>query len=362
MKDRLISLDAFRGLTIIAMIVVNTPGSWSYVYPPLRHAEWNGLTPTDLVFPFFLFIVGVSIVLALNKSKRNNQNTYKPLIKKIVKRSLLLFAIGIILNLMGSNFEYLRLPGVLQRIALVYFPCAIIFLYTSVRQQLFIAVFILIGYNLAMTLIHIPGSDTTELLPVVNIATWIDGQIIPFHLYQKTWDPEGILSTLPAIVTGMLGVITGHQIISSYSTKIKIRNILIAGIILLIIGEIWSWFFPVNKNMWTSSYVLYTGGLASITLSLLMWLIDEKGIKRWAVPSIEFGSNAITAYILSNIVTIPFSISLINSKSIQVMFMSLLINSGISPEFSSLLWALLIVIICYLPVMFMYRKRIFLKI
>lgn len=363
MKQRLISLDAFRGITIIGMIIVNTPGSWSYVYPPLRHADWNGLTPTDLVFPFFLFIVGVSIVLSLNKIKGNTDGkSKKPVVRKIIKRSTILFGIGVLLNLIGSDFQYLRLPGVLQRIAIVYFVCALLYLHASIRSQIITGILILIGYFLAMTYIKVPGFNSEELLSKSNIATWLDDQLIPFYLYQKTWDPEGILSTFPSIVTAILGMVTGNLIASSRKLSNKIAFIFIGGLVILIMGEIWSWFFPVNKNMWTSSYVLYTGGLAAITLSLLMLVIDQLKLRKWANPAIEFGSNAISAYILSNLVVIPAGIIYINGQSLQEFYMNSLINLGVIPELASLIWAIVITIICYIPVKILYNKKIFIKV
>ncbi len=213
-----------------------------------------------------------------------------------------------------------------------------------------------------MMFIPISGAEKTEILPVLNVATWLDEKLIPFHMYQGTWDPEGILSSFPSIATGMLGVFTGYHIISSGSTIRKTINILLAGIVLLVVGEVWSWIFPLNKNMWTSSYVLYTGGIAAITLAVLMWLIDEKGYRKLAIPSIQFGSNAITAYILSNIIILPFSMGVFNGNTIQEAYMSGFINLGVQPELASLVWAIFITFLCFIPVNFMYRKKIFLKV
>ena len=363
MKQRLISLDAFRGITIIGMIIVNTPGSWSYIYPPLRHAEWNGLTPTDLVFPFFLFIVGVSIVLSLSKIKGNTDSrSKKPVIRRIIKRAIILFGIGILLNLIGSNFQHLRLPGVLQRIAIVYLACALLYLYFSLRTQIITGILILIGYFLAMTLIQVPGFNGEELLSQSNVATWLDDQVIPFYLYQKTWDPEGILSTLPSIVTAILGMITGNIILSQRKLSNKIVFVFILGFGMLFLGELWSWVFPINKNMWTSSYVLYTGGLAAMSLAFLIFVIDQLEIRKWAKPAIEFGSNAITAYILSNLVIIPAGIIILNGQSLQELYMNGLINWGVMPEFASLIWAIVITLICYIPIKILYNKSIFIKV
>lgn len=361
-SKRLISLDAFRGFTIIAMIIVNTPGSWEFVFPPFRHAEWNGLTPTDLVFPFFLFIVGVSIVLAYSKKIKSNAPK-KAMVFKIIKRSLIIFLLGILLNLIGSNFTELRLPGVLQRIAIVFLFCSLLFISSSLKTQIYTGITLLIGYYLAMNFIPVPNFGAGVIEPAKNLSAFIDNLIIPFHMYQGSWDPEGILSTLPAIATGICGMMAGHIIISNKKIEDKVILLFVVGFFSLMIGEIWSWFFPINKNLWTSSYVLYTAGLASITWAVLIWLIDIKANTKWAKLGVIFGTNAITAYVLSYLILIPFTyFNISDGNNVQDMFMNGLINTGILPEIASLTWALFFVSICFIPVFILFKKKIFLKI
>ena len=361
MKERLVSLDAFRGITIIGMIIVNTPGSWSYVFPPLRHAEWNGLTPTDLVFPFFLFIVGISIVLAFNNKLKTNTHK-KNLVLKILKRSLLIFTLGVFLNLLGSDFNEIRLPGVLQRIAIVFLICSLLFLYTSLKTQVWVGVLLLVGYFIIMITIPVPSFGAGILEPGKNLAAWIDSFSIPFHMYQGTWDPEGLLSTLPAIATGITGMMAGHLIISKQDLNKKLIILFVGGSLAVAMGEIWGWFFPINKNLWSSSYVLYTSGLAAITWAIMIWVMDIKKHISWGKPAIVFGSNAITAYVLSYIIGIPFTHLPLTGESLQELYMNSLINVGILPELVSFSWAIFYTSLCYIPVLFLYKKRIFLKI
>lgn len=361
-SSRLVSLDAFRGFTIIGMIIVNTPGSWEYIFPPLRHAGWNGLTPTDLVFPFFLFIVGVSVVLAYTKRLKSKAPKAE-LVKKIIKRSILIFAFGLGLNLIGAGFEYFRIPGVLQRIAIVFLVCSMLFLFTDLKTQIWTGLILLVGYYLLMMLVWVPDLGAGVLLPGKNLAAWIDGQLIPFFMWQGTWDPEGILSTLPAIGTGITGMLAGHIVISDKKLEDKVISLFVYGFFMLMTGEMWGWFFPINKNIWTSSYVLYTSGLATLSWAVLIWIMDMKGFKRWANFGVVFGMNAITAYVLSSILLIPFtSFSMSDGDNLQELFMKSLINTGMIPELASLIWAVLFTGLCFVPVWVLYRKKIFLKI
>lgn len=361
-SQRLVSLDAFRGITILMMILVNSPGSWSHVYPPLLHASWNGLTPTDLVFPFFLFIVGVSIVLSLTRHVESMAPN-KQLVIKIIKRTLIIFALGVVLNLIGSKFEYLRLPGVLQRIALVFLVCSLLFLFQRIKTIIITGIVLLLGYFVLMRFVPVPGFGAGVLEPGMNLAAWIDSKVIPFHMYQGNWDPEGLLSTLPAIGTGITGIIAGYLIKREGEVKEKIIHLFVFGLLMTMAGEMWSWFFPINKNLWTSSYVLYTSGLASMTWAVLIWVIDVKKHVKWAFGGIVFGMNAITAYVLSYLLFVPLSyIPVSSGHSIQSLFMSTFAEMGISPNLVSLIWALLFVVLCYIPVWVLYRMRLFLKV
>ncbi len=365
LSGRLVSLDAFRGITIALMITVNDPGSWKYVYAPLEHAEWNGITPTDLVFPFFLYIVGVSIALAYTRRKKSGVPK-REMYKKIFYRSVKIFALGIVLNalsplmhgLQDFHLADLRIMGVLQRIAIVFFVSALLFLKTSWKTQAKIGATILILYYIVMMFIPVPGAGVPKLDPGPegNIAHWIDSFITPGRLYRGTWDPEGLFSTLPAIVTGITGMLAGALIVSDKPQDRKIIWLFFLGFLAFVIGGMWDWFFPINKRLWTSSYVMYTSGAASLTLASSLFFVDVLGYKKWTKMAIVFGANAITAYVLSG-VFIRIFIFTGWQKAIFDGFVSL----GLEPKFASFVFAILFTLLCYIPVYFMYRKKIFIK-
>ena len=356
---RLLSLDFFRGLTIAGMIIVNDPGSWSHVYAPLRHAEWHGATPTDLVFPFFLFIVGVSISLSLSKRK-GSSNLYV----KIFKRSAIIFLLGIFLALFPKfDFESLRIVGVLQRIALVYLVCAILYLNTSHSTQLKTGIGLLVIYWITMAFIPFNGNLAGTLDPGNNFAAWIDSFIVPGRLYQETWDPEGFYSTLPAIATGISGMICGKIILdNSNSLKDKIIKLFNWGAIILIIGSFWDYIFPINKHIWTSSYVLYSSGLAMIILAMSMWIIDEKKYTNNIKFGLVFGSNAITAYVLHGIVWRLFQFPVINGVGFQKFWMDTGTSIGLPAKFVSFDWAIFYTLVIYFIVYQLYKRKIFIKV
>lgn len=354
-RERLLSLDVMRGITIAGMIVVNTPGSWEHVYPPLHHAEWNGMTPTDLVFPFFLFMVGIAITLALQKRKGTGSDK-KALIWKIVKRSLIIFLLGILLALIPRfDFANLRIPGVLQRIAVVYLFCSLVFLYTSRRGMIVLSVLLLLGYWLLMTLVPVPGIGPANLEePGMNLAAWLDQALIPGRLYRETWDPEGLFSTLPAFVSGFAGVLTGYLILSKQTAEQKIIRMMVAGVLLCVAGYLWDLVFPANKHIWTSSYVLLSTGFALLLLGTLYWFIDVRGYRKWTPFFVAFGSNAITAYALHGvlIVLVPF-----REPSFQA-----LLGLGLEPKLTSFIWAILYTLLCFIPIWVLYKKKIIIKI
>lgn len=359
--SRLISLDAFRGFTIAAMVMVNYPGSWDHVYAPLLHVEWHGITPTDLIFPFFIFIVGISVVLAYNRRLQAGLPRGE-MYGKIVARSLKIFGVGIFLSLYPSfEFESLRVAGVLQRIAIVFAACAFLYLNSGWKAQARIAAAILVFYWLAMTLIPIPGAGKPMLEPGVNLAAWIDQKFLPGRMWQGTWDPEGIFSTLPAIVTGITGMLAGKLIISGKSRELVVIWLFSLGFLSVIAGEMWGWVFPINKNIWTSSYVLYTSGLAAMTLSAAIFFIDMLGFRKGTGPGIIYGANAITAYVLAGVLSVVFYGLPLWGDSINHHFVGLLSGAGTDPRLASLMYALLYVFIVFLPVYLLYRKRIFIK-
>ncbi|NQU55089.1 MAG: DUF1624 domain-containing protein [Bacteroidetes bacterium] len=301
-SKRLISLDAFRGFTIAAMILVNFPAKWGVQYDFVKHAKWNGITPADFIFPFFIFIVGVSI--ALSYTKQINAGLSKSLMmRKIVIRSLKIFTVGMLLRLL-PNFDpgNIELPGVLQRIAFVFLLSAILFLITNWKQQAIIGIGILTLYSIAMQLIPVQGIGTGILEPGKNMASWIDSMVIPASLLNKKgFDPDGFFSSFPAIVTCIAGILTGQLVLREISFNKKLIVMIIAGAVLIIAGEIWNLSFPINKKLWTSSFVLYTAGWAVIVFAISIWVADVLGYQKWATPGIIFGSNAIAIYVLSDV-------------------------------------------------------------
>ena len=361
---RLLSLDVFRGLTIAAMILVNDPGDWGHIYAPLEHSEWNGCTPTDLVFPFFLFMVGVSVVYSM-ESKKANGAGHSKIILTALRRTVILLLITYITQLIFRwkfDIAHLRLPGVLPRIALVYFICTILYLKTSQKTRDWIFAVVLIGYYIIMTFIPVPGVGYANLNPETNMGAWLDRLVFTSdHLWSssRTWDPEGLLGTLPAIGTGLFGIRVGTWLKrKDRDDSTKVSWMFTYGVIAVIIALIWDLFFPINKALWTSSFVLYTGGLATVGLAISFWLIDVQGYKKFTYPFVVFGANAITAYVLSGFIPHYFSQIHIGGKSIyQNLFVPYF-----SPVNASLAGAIFIVLILWLVMWVLYLRKIFVKI
>ncbi len=303
---RLASLDVFRGLTVAGMILVNNAGSAGDLYPTLRHAQWDGWTPTDLVFPFFLFIVGVSITFALSK-RMDDPEARRGVLARIFRRSLIIFGLGIALGKFPyyqDFFHSARIPGVLQRIALCYLATSLIFLRTRARGQAITLGVLLVGYWLVMTQVPVPGSRAGDLRRGHDLASYVDRAVFIHgehkHLYKDDYVPEGLLSTLPAIATTLLGVLAGHWLRSGRPPFEVDAGLFVAGTISVVLGWAWGGIFPINKALWTSSYVLLSGGLAMIGLALCYWAVDLQGYRRWAYPFRAFGANAIAAYTLAS--------------------------------------------------------------
>jgi len=349
----------FRGATIAAMILVNNPGN-TVSYWPLRHAKWNGWTPTDLIFPFFLFIVGVSLVLSFQSRLRRGDST-RSLVWHTAKRTPIIFALGLLLNGLPSfHLATWRIPGVLQRIALAYFAAAMITLCCKTYARALWIAALLAGYWLLMRYVPVPGygvpgRDVPFLDPNANLAAYLDRKLMMGHLYEATRDPEGLLSTLPAIATTLCGVLTGEWLGSNHSRLQKMARMFAAGAIALVAGEIWSIWFPINKNLWTSSYVLFTAGCALLCLAICYWITDiQQHQGWWTKPLVIFGRNAIAAYVLGELVGVPFRWQ---DYIFQHGF-----APGFSPAMASLLYSLTIVGLCFLPMWWMYRRKIFLKV
>ena len=364
-SQRLVSLDAFRGMTIMFMIIVNTPGTWSHVWGPLRHSEWHGCTPTDLVFPFFLFIVGVAMFFSFRKF---DHKLTRPAAFKILKRTALIFLIGLFLNAFPRfDFEHLRIMGVLQRIALAYGMGAFLVLLLGQRGRWMSILVVLLGY---WGLMHWLGGSSPYSLEG-NLARKIDLAIFGAdHVYKGfgvPFDPEGLLSTLPAMINVVLGFMVGRVI---YRTKEKtdiILKLIMWGAVTLILGLAWSPFFPINKPIWTSSYVLYTVGIGMILLALFVWLIDKKGWKLWAHPFIVYGMNPLFIYVLAGIFVDIMIVVKIGSGDeptslyawiYQHIFAAIFGNN----ELGSFLFALTYGLLLWLLGWILYRKKIFIKI
>lgn len=356
--NRLFSLDLFRGITIAAMIVVNNQSS-EQAYRPLRHAAWNGWTMADLIFPFFLFIVGVSLVFSF-QARLSRGASRRNLVLHTVRRSALLFLIGLALNGVASlQPATWRIPGVLQRIAIVYCVASIISLYSGTRARLLWIAALTIGYWMLMRFVPVPGHgvpsvDLPLLHPDNNLAAYLDRKLMLGHMWEKTRDPEGLLSTIPAIGTALSGVLTGEWLQTRRTPQQKMSGMLAFGVAGLIAGQVWSYWFPINKNLWTSSYVLFTAGAALICLAICCWTTDI-GLHRgaWTKPFLILGTNAITAYVLSQLIGGWFGW--------DHLFAFTSLNPE-SPALASLLHSLIILACSFLPVWWMFRKKIFLKV
>jgi predicted acyltransferase len=295
---RLDSLDVFRGLTIAAMILVSTPGSWSAVYAPLDHAVWNGWTPTDLVFPFLLFAMGAAVPFALARRRGEPRRVRR----HVLRRAAILFLLGLLLNAIETplplRLETFRIPGVLQRIAIVYAAIAALTGRTSWRTQVGVAAALLLGYWALLTRVPVPGHGAGVLTPEGNLASYIDRLLLARHLLTPLYDPEGLLSTLPAIATALCGVFAGDWL-KEPGVHRRTVSLWAAGAVAMIIGLAWGRVFPINKNLWTSSFALFSAGGAAQALAVSHWLIDTMRWRAWSRPLAAYGRNTLAAYFLS---------------------------------------------------------------
>ncbi len=426
--QRLEAIDIFRGLTIAAMILVNNPGSWSHVYAPLLHAKWHGCTPTDLVFPFFLFAVGTVIPFSLGSAANQANKPYR----KIASRALIIFGLGLFMAAfprfglradtppMIQLFHYLsltvfstgllfravflsypqpvkakkwamplllsaglmlligwwyydlstlRIPGVLQRIAIVYLITALLYLWQSPKGLLGTGIALLLLYWGLMTLVPVPGGIAPNLEPETNLGAWLDRNIFGTHLWvqSKTWDPEGLLSTLPAVVSGIIGVFAGVWLKKAIPVVQKIKTILGTGLVLVALGYAWGQVFPINKQLWTSSYVLYTGGIALLVLGAVLLLADYFRIRKWAIPFRQYGMNALFVFVVSGLSTklmlnIRWAGSDGNTTNLRIWLYENLFHSWLSDYPASLAFALTNVLVLYLLASILYQKKIFIKV
>ncbi|MCC5636554.1 DUF5009 domain-containing protein [Nostoc sp. CHAB 5844] len=372
-STRLASLDVFRGIAIASMILVNNPGSWDFVYPPLDHAEWHGCTPTDLVFPFFLFIVGVAMPFSFAKYTRENRPTAS-FYQRILRRGVILFALGLFLALFSlildwlikgipPNFSTLRIMGVLQRISLAYVLTALAVLNLSRRGLWILAVVVLVGYWLAMQFIPVPGFGAGNLSPEGNLGGYIDRIILGQHLYRSgPFDPEGLFSTLPAVVTVLLGYFTGDWLRTQPIKSRTSVNLVIFGLIAVIIGQLWGFLFPINKQLWTSSYVLFTAGWALLILALCYELIEVRHFKRWGLPLEVMGLNAIFLFVASGVFTRILIKTNISSSTTYTWIYEHLFRPWAGALNGSLIFAIVMVLFWWTILYGMYRRRWFFKI
>lgn len=365
---RLHSIDIARGITIAFMIMVNNNGA--HAYRELAHSAWSGWTFTDLVFPGFLFLVGVSIVLAF--SKRFDRGQPKSAIAlNIVRRSVILFALGLVVN----GFPYfplhtLRIYGVLQRIAICYLIVGLFYLWRrDWKSYAVVATVLLIGYYILMRYVPVPGAgvpthDIPLLDPNQNWVAWLDRKLLPGRLYEGVRDPEGLLSDIPAVATTMIGVLAGLWLRTQRSRKQIVAGLLIAGVVAIVIAELWNPFFPINKKLWTSSFVLFAGGASLLLVGVLYWMIEVKGWRKaWTQPWVVFGTNAIFAYMLSELLASAlFSFHLHKTQSLWHWIYDPTFAHIRPVGIGSLLFSIAFAAVCWLLTYPLWRKKIFLKI
>jgi predicted acyltransferase len=374
---RLTSLDVFRGITIAGMILVNMAGVASDVYPPLAHADWHGWTATDLVFPFFLFIVGVAMTFSLSKYTAANKPT-SAVYQRIFRRAAILFALGLFLNgfwnqgIWTFDVSNIRIMGVLQRISLAYLFASLAVLNLSRTGQWILAGVLLIGYWLTMMYVPVPEYGSGVLTRVGNFGAYIDRLMIPqAHLYagdgyQKLGDPEGLFSTIPAVVNVLAGYFTGQWIRKQPVTSRTSIGLALLGIGCLIIGWVWGWTFPINKKLWTSSYTIFSSGWALILLAACYELIEVRLIRRWGKPWEVMGLNAIalfTASVLLIKILVRTKIGVgENALTTYNWIYQNIFASWAGARNGSLLFALVTVVFWLAIAFVMYRQRWFLKV
>jgi len=356
---RLVSLDVFRGATIASMILVNDPGPSDAVYTQLEHSAWNGWTFTDLVFPFFLWIAGVAMTLSFARRNARGEDRRK-LLAHVAQRALILFALGLFFN--GFPWYHLatiRIAGVLQRIAVCYLIAGAIFLYTRLRGQLVWTGALLAVYWVLMTLVPVPGYGAGSLQPVGNFAQWIDSLVLSGHMYSHTrvWDPEGIVSTIPAVATTLLGILAGHLLRAPrLSAAEKTAWMLVWGNCMILAGLLMDPFLPINKNLWTSSYAVFMAGMALVVFGICYWLVDVQGWRRGTGPLVVFGMNAIASYTVAGMLARLLELAHWKQPIYDTLFAPLA-----SPRNASLLYAIVFVISCWVPAWVMYRRKWFVR-
>ena len=372
--ERLMCLDIFRGLMVAGMILVDNPGSDEKAYWAIKHAEWNGWTTADFIFPAFLFLVGVSIVFAFAARLRRGESRGQILLHAF-KRSLILIAVGLFVNaspIIGVDLHAWRLEGVTQRIAVCYFVAAILVLWSDFRGQLIAIVVCLVGYWALLRFapvpgLGVPGRDIPFMDPDKNIAAWFDRKLFMGHLFDGTRDPEGIISTIPAIATTLIGVLTGYWLRSNRTRGTIAMRMVLFGILGLVAGEVWNVWFPINKNLWTSSFVLFTGGFSLVFLAFLYWILEIKRWRRaWTMPILVFGMNAIAGFVADSLVYGPgysFTVKVADGTAVawHDAAQARLMSFGANAANASLMYSLGALLFCWVLLWLLWRKKIFLK-
>jgi len=370
---RLAALDVFRGITIAAMLLVNNPGSWDHVYPPLDHAPWHGWTPTDTIFPFFLFIVGVAMTFSFAGQLAKGTGRGR-ILARAVKRAAILFTLGLLLAAFPYytlDLAHLRIPGVLQRIAVCFVGASAIHLFVPRRGQPWVAAALLLGYWAAMMLIPVPGCGAGNLADKgCTLAAYADRAVIGTnHMWAsgKTWDPEGLLSTIPAIATVLLGIFAGEWLRGERTPAERTTGLFFAGNALMAGGLAWNAVFPINKNLWTSSYVLFMGGMAMVGLAMCHWLVDVKGRRAWTRPFVVFGTNAIAAFFLSAIFARLLNLVKVSggptgTQPVKAWIYEHAFATWLTPLNASLAFALTFVLLWWAIMEIFYRRKLFIKV
>ena len=399
-RERLLSLDVFRGLTIAGMLLVNDPGTWAHIYPPLEHAAWNGWTPTDLIFPFFLFIVGITTYLSL-AARRARGDSESAIRAQVIRRGALIFLFGLLLNgfpyftwgtvagvadptllqRIADRLMHWRIMGVLQRIGVAYLCAALLTQRTTLRRQVGIISGILIGYWVVMTVLPVPGQGGAIGALLLDdaprtMAAWTDRLVLDWtrwgmgnHLWisSLTWDPEGVLSTVPAIATAMLGNLAGRWIGQRRPLAERLAGLSAAGALAMMVASMWHWVFPINKSLWTSSYVLFAAGVASLALATIMWIVDFHKMRSWTRPFVIYGVNPIIAFVGSGTMArLIYSIFKVTRDGKRVPLQAAIYQAGfaswLAPENASLAFALAFVLFWYGILYLLYRRDIILKV
>jgi predicted acyltransferase len=359
-------------MAVAGMLLVDYPGDEAAAYWPLRHAVWNGWTAADLIFPSFVFLMGISIVTSFSKRLKRGE-TRRRIALHAAKRSLILFALGVFLNGVPEfHLATWRIEGVVQRIAICYLVASILYLWTDTRTLIIAAAISLLGYWALLRLVPVPGlglpgRDIPVLAPDQNLVDWIDRALFSGRLYNTTRDPEGVLSTIPAIATAIAGVLTGQWLLSKHTARAKALGMLIAGAASLAVGLSWNLWFLINKNIWTSSFVVFTAGFALVFLALLYWIIEIRAWRGpWTMPFLVFGRNAIIAFCFDELLWAPLYYGHANDAVGKVVPWQQYLNDQLlkfaSPANASLIFAFGTVLSVWFLLWLLYRKQILIRI